>query len=63
MIKFKNGRPFHVAKEVHVVTLQALIKICCQLKSFVVDLFTFTILFPHLSIITFHGIIPNFISN
>ncbi len=38
MSKSKNGKPFRAAKEIHHVTLQALIEVCSQSKSLVADL-------------------------
>jgi hypothetical protein len=47
----------------HPMTLQALIEVYFQSRSFIVDLFASTCLFPHLSIVPFNGIIPSFIFN
>jgi hypothetical protein len=56
MNKSKNGRPFRVAKEIHLVTLQTLIKVCFQLRSLVVDLSTSIGLFIFLSFGSCHGL-------
>jgi hypothetical protein len=63
MSKSKNGRPFWATKEVHHVTLEALIEVDYHLGSLVVDLFAFIGLLPHLSIGPFHNFIPFSISN
>jgi hypothetical protein len=36
------GKPFHAGKEMHVLTLEALIGACSKLESFVVDYITLT---------------------
>ncbi len=61
MSKSKNGRPFWVGKEVHHVTLQALIKVYYQSRSLVVDLFTSTKNFRFLSFSFLFAFIPIFL--
>ncbi len=63
MNKSKNGRPFRAAKEIHLVTFQALIEICFQSRSLVVDLSTSTGLLKFLSFSYFLAFIPIFVSN
>ncbi len=58
MSKFKNGRPFQAAKEIHHVTLQALIDVYFQSRSLVVDLSTSTSL---LKLLSFNSFLANFI--
>jgi hypothetical protein len=38
----KAGKPFKVAKEMHLVIVQALIDVCSKIKSFIADLFAST---------------------
>lgn len=61
MSKSKNGRPFQAAKEIHPMTLQALIKVYFQSRSLVVALFTSTCLFKFLSFSSFFVFIPIFV--
>jgi hypothetical protein len=63
MNKSKNGKPFWVAKEIHLMILQALKEICSQSKSLVVDLFTFIGSFRFLSFGSFLAFFPIFFSN
>jgi hypothetical protein len=63
MINSKNGRPFWVVMEAHLVILQALIEVSFQLGPFVANLCAFTSLFSQLSIIPFDEVMPSFISN
>jgi hypothetical protein len=37
-----SGKPFHVAKEMHPITLEALMGACSKFTSFVVDFTTLT---------------------
>jgi hypothetical protein len=56
MIKSKTRRLFWVAKEVHLVILQALIEVCSPSGSLVVDLSVSIGLFPFLSKIPFYSL-------
>ncbi len=59
----KNGRPFWAAKEIYPMTLQALIEVCFQLRSLVVNLSTSIGSFTFLSLSSFLTFIPIFVSN
>jgi hypothetical protein len=63
MSKSKNGKPFRAAKDIHLVIIQALIKVYFQLKSLVVDLSASTCSFRFLSFSSFLAFIPIFVSN
>lgn len=58
MSKYKNGRPLWVTKVIHHVILQALIEVCFQLISLVVNFFVFTSSLRFLSFSSFLAFIP-----
>ncbi len=62
MSKSKNGRPFWMAKKIHPVIFQALIKTYFQLISLIMDLFASIGLLKFLSCNSFLAFIPIFVS-